>query len=95
MRVDFGAGEIEDAMTETELLDDARDKIWLSGKGISHDSFFSREFAAAGGDLRMLLDCVADNICEENEDGETIEHIDWTSALDDYKTMRKFLCKLK
>ncbi|MEW6097301.1 MAG: HNH endonuclease signature motif containing protein [bacterium] len=59
--------------------------IWLNSKGeIEYDSIFKRTFK---GDLKLLLDCIADSIYEDYnpEENRYEEQIDYEQAIRDYR----------
>jgi hypothetical protein len=59
--------------------------IYLNPQGsLVYDSRFEREFKAIQGDIDLLLDCCADNIYEEEDDGEFVEGINFGAAMKDY-----------
>lgn len=64
--------------------------VWLNSGKIVYDSIFAKEF---DGDLKLLLDCIEDNIVEgiNNPDMIYTERINYYQVIKDYHKENKKL----
>ena len=71
-------------MTIDKFLDNPSKYVYLSGRELKYTSGFVKKF---DGNLHLLLNCVDDNIFNNENDGE--EYIDYFQAVKEYKEEAK------